>query len=368
MKSAVYFIDLRATAGKSFVDKLGRLVETAGLSDTIKKRDLVAVKLHFGERGNTAFIRPVFIRKIVENIKDLGGMPFLTDSNTLYAGTRSDAPRHLLTAYQNGFVFSVINAPIVIADGLRGKSETRVTINQKRFKTVYIGSEIARADALVSVAHFKGHELAGFGGTIKNIGMGCASRKGKLAQHSTVSPKVKKKKCVGCGECIPHCSQRAIFFVDGKAMIRRDKCIGCGECILICPNRAIEIRWNQTIPIFSENLIEYSMGVLKKKKGRTLFLNFLTDISPACDCMSLNDAPIVRNIGVVASKDPVAIDQVSVDLVNREPVLAGSALSTNMQPGEDKFRGLYPKVDWQIQLDYAETLGLGTRKYELLTI
>ena len=368
MKSAVYFIDLRATTGKSFVEKLGKLVDVAGLSDTIKKRDLVAVKLHFGELGNTAFIRPIFIRKIVDTIKDFGGIPFLTDTNMLYAGTRSNAPSHLSTAYQNGFAFSVVNAPIVIADGLRGKSETRVTINQRRFKTVYIGSEIAKADALVSVAHFTGHELSGFGGTIKNIGMGCASRKGKLAQHSTVSPKVKKKKCAGCGDCIPHCSQRAIFFVDDKAVIRNDKCIGCAECILICPNNAIKIRWNQTIPIFLENMIEYTMGALKKKAGRTLFLNFLTDISPACDCKPHNDAPFVRNIGVVASKDPVAIDQVSVDLVNQEPALAESAFNTNIKPGEDKFRKIYPKVDWQIQLDYAETLGLGTRKYELLTI
>lgn len=210
MKSNVYFIDLRATPKENLVAKIARLMNTAGLSEKIKERDLVAVKLHFGELGNTAFIRPVFLRKIVETIKDVGGFPYLTDANTLYAGTRSDSPRHLTTAIQNGFAYAVVDAPIIIADGLRGKNETAVKINQKHFKKVYISSDIVETDALISVAHFKGHELSGFGGTIKNLGMGCASRRGKLEQHSTVAPKVNTKKCVGCGDCISHCSQQAL--------------------------------------------------------------------------------------------------------------------------------------------------------------
>lgn len=368
MKSTVYFIDLRATFKENFLGKLGRLLETTGLSETMKARDLVAVKLHFGELGNTTFIRPVFLRKIVETIKNIGGMPFLTDANTLYSGTRSDAPSHIKTAIQNGFSYPVVEAPLIIADGLRGKSEFPVIINQKHFKTVYIASEIVQADSLLSVAHFKGHELAGFGGTIKNLGMGCASRKGKLAQHSSVSPKVIKKKCIGCGECADHCSQNAISIVEEKAEINPEKCIGCSECILICSKRAIQIQWNQSIPLFLENMVEYTMGVLQGKPGKTLFVNFITDITPACDCLPLNDAPIVRDIGVVASKDPVAIDQASVDLVNQEEALPGSCLTTNTKPGEDKFKGVYPKVDWTIQLDYGESLGLGNRSYELVKI
>lgn len=364
MKNKVYFIDLRATPKENLVGKLGRLVDIAGLSETIKERELVAVKLHFGELGNTAFIRPLFIRKIVESIKGVGGFPFLTDANTLYSGTRSDSPRHLTTAIQNGFAYSVVDAPLIIADGLRGKSETAVTVNQKRFKRVYIGTDIVEADALISVAHFKGHELSGFGGTIKNLGMGCASRKGKLAQHSTVGPKVIEKKCVGCGECISHCSQNALALVDEKAVLDSKKCIGCGECILVCPNEAIQIQWDQAIPVFLENMVEYTMGVLKGKEDKTLFLNFITNVSPACDCYGYNDAPIVRDIGIVASKDPVAIDQASVDLVNSEQALPDSCLKTNMASGEDKFRGVYPNVDWTIQLDYAENLGLGSRSYE----
>ena len=365
MKSNVYFIDLRATAKENLVAKLARLLDTAGLSQTIKQRDLVAVKLHFGEQGNTAFIRPVFIRKIVESIKNIGAVPFLTDANTLYAGTRSDSVHHLSTAIQNGFAYAVVDAPIVIADGLRGKSETAVTVNQKNFKKVYIGSDIMEADALISVAHFKGHELSGFGGAIKNVGMGCASRRGKLAQHSTVAPEVIEEKCVGCGDCMEHCSQNALSLEKEKAVLDAKKCIGCGECIIICPNDAIQIQWDQDIPVFLENMVEYTMGVLKNKAGKTLFVNFITDISPACDCYGHNDAPIVRNIGIVASTDPVAIDQASVDLVNREQALPESCLTKNIEKGEDKFKGIYPNVDWTIQLDYAQSLGLGSRNYNL---
>lgn len=365
MKSPVFFMDLRATHKESFSEKISRLMDTAGLSSVLKERDLVAVKLHFGEAGNTAFIRPVYLRKIVKTIHKSGGVPFLTDANTLYAGTRGDSPHHLQTAVQNGFAYSVVEAPIIIADGLRGKNESGVEIKGNRFQRVYIGSEIIESDALVSVAHFKGHDLSGFGGTIKNLGMGCASRKGKLAQHSGLSPKIKRKQCIACEDCIGHCSQSAIFLKDEKAVIDSERCIGCGECILICPQGAIQIQWSVSVPIFMENLVEYTMGVLKNKSGKTLFLNFITDVSPGCDCWGYNDAPLVRNIGVVTSKDPVAIDQASVDLVNAEPALPNTCLTTNTGPGEDKFGGVYPEVNWEYQLEYAEQMGLGSRKYSL---
>lgn len=365
-KSNVWFIDFRATSKENIPAKLERLIETAGLQEVVQDRDLTAVKIHFGERGNTAFIRPVYVRRIIETIKKTGASPFLTDTNTLYAGTRSDAPSHLKTAIQNGFAYSVVEAPIVIADGLRGRSDIAVEINGDRFSEVYIGTEIVQADALVSVAHFKGHELAGFGGSIKNLAMGCASRRGKMAQHSTVSPKVKRKTCVGCAECVPHCPREAISIdEEDKAVIDSEKCIGCGECILICPQEAIQIRWNQTIPIFLENIAEYAYGAVQGKTGKCLFVNFITNVSPACDCLDHNDTPIVRDIGILASTDPVAIDQASVDLVNNETALPGTSLTTNMMSGEDKFKGLHPNVDWEIQLAHAEKLGMGNRSYEL---
>jgi uncharacterized protein len=365
MKSIVYFADLRTTHKENLVNKVGRLAQAAGLASAVKPRDLVAVKLHFGETGNTAFIRSVFIRKMVQLIKAEGAIPFLTDANTLYVGTRSDAPSHLLTALQNGFSFASVDAPIIIADGLRGKSEVAVEIGQKNFHHVYIGAEIARADAIISMAHFKGHELSGFGGTLKNLGMGCASRKGKLAQHSNLSPAIKRKKCIGCGDCVAHCSQKALAVVEKKAIMDTKKCIGCGECVLICDHEAIQIQWNQAIPVFMENIVEYTLGALKGKAGKTLFVNFITDVSPACDCYAHNDAPIVRNIGMVASRDPVAIDQASADLVNQETAMPGSCLTRNTAPGEDKFRGLYPEIDWPYQLEYAEKIGLGSRDYTL---
>ncbi len=372
MKSKVYFTDLRAKYKESFIDKLEKLVKRAGMGRTVKKRDLVAVSLHFGELGNTAFIRPVYIRRLVNAIKKNGGTPFLTDANTLYAGTRGDSVHHLKTAIENGFAYPVVGAPLIIADGLRGKSETAVTINRSRFKDVYIGSEIVHADALVSVAHFKCHELSGFGGTIKNLGMGCASRKGKMEQHADVSPKVKNKSCVGCGMCAAHCAHKAIALIDingkKKAKIDSKKCVGCGECILICPTESVQVQWKQDVPAFMEKMVEYTLGVLKGKKGKSLFINFITDVSPACDCLPYNDAPIVRNIGVVASKDPVAIDQASVDLVNAETALPGSCLKTHTKPGEDKFKAIFPKIDWPLQLDYAEKLKLGRREYDLVTV
>jgi len=367
-KSKVFFIDFRATYKENLMRKIDRLLDAAGLSQAVKARDLVAIKLHFGELGNSAFIRPVFIRNIVASVKAIGGIPFLTDSNTLYAGTRSNAPSHIITAIQNGFAYPVTDAPIIIADGLRGKNETIVKIRQKHFEQVYIGSDIVHADCLLSIGHFKCHPLTGFAGSLKNIGMGCASRKGKLQQHSKVNPKVKRKKCKGCGECTTHCSQNAITLTDKKAFIHPEKCIGCGECILICANDAVQIQWNPTIPLFMERMMEYALGALTGKVGRSLFLNFITDVSPACDCEPYNDAPIVRNIGILASTDPVAIDQASVDLVNEEHALPGSCLKTHLESGEDKFKGLYPKADWEIQMNYAETLGVGNRRYELLPI
>ncbi len=368
MSSQVYFIDFRADVQKNIMFKLRGLLDAAGLDRVVAARDLTAVKVHFGELGNAAFIRPIYLRNIVAAVKQAGGVPFLTDANTLYAGTRSDAPHHLTTAIQNGFAYAVVEAPLVIADGLRGKSEAAVNVNGKHFESVYVGREIAQADAFISVAHFKGHELSGFGGAIKNTGMGCASRKGKLAMHSTVSPQVKAENCIACEECVDHCSQYALAIADEKAVVDEDKCIGCGECILICPNAAIEIKWDQEIPSFLEGLVEYTAGVLKNKAGKTLFVNFITDVSPACDCYPANDAPIVKNIGIAASRDPVALDQASVDLINAQPALAGTKLSVNTEPGGDKFKGLYPNVDWPIQLEYAEEIGLGSRTYEIVQL
>lgn len=374
MKSYVFFSDLRVSSERTLFDKLDILLDRVEIKRKIREKDLVAVKLHFGEKGNTAYIRPIFLRRIVDRIKKLKGKPFLTDTNTLYIGSRSEAISHLTTAYQNGFSYEVVDAPIIIADGLRGNSQVKVRIDRPIFKTVSIAHEIYMADAILSVAHFKGHELTGFGGTIKNLGMGCASREGKLSQHSNISPQVKGKICKGCEICLDWCPSGAISMVSHQsgskviASIDATKCIGCGECILVCLAGAIQIQWNETIPIFQKKIVEYAYGAIQRKKEKIICLNFLTQISPACDCYGFSDTPIVKDIGILASEDPVAIDQASVDLVNNEEGNQSSKLPTNWGKGEDKFRALYPEVDWSIQLSYAEEIGLGSRQYELIRI
>ncbi|MFB0532413.1 MAG: DUF362 domain-containing protein [Desulfatiglandales bacterium] len=366
--SKVFFSDFRATAKENILVKLPRLLHEVGIDKKAGSHNLVAIKLHFGEKGNTGFIRPIFIRRIVERIKELDGLPFLTDTNTLYRGSRSNSVSHIVTAIENGFAYAVVNAPIIIADGLRGSSSAQVRIDQKNFKLVDIGKEIAEADVLISVAHFTGHELTGFGGAIKNIGMGCASRHGKLRQHSDLSPKIHKKKCIGCGDCVAHCGQGAISIREQSAIIDLERCIGCGECIIICPHSAIKVQWSRDIANFQRKMVEYAFGVLKEKEGKAFFINFLIQISPLCDCNRYTDASIVPDIGIMASIDPVAIDQASADMVNQQTVLQGSSLTINTRSGEDKFRGLYPDIDWGFQLDYAQKIGLGTRNYELIKV
>jgi len=355
MQSTVWFTDLSARPGKSLLDKTGNLLRAAGLSETIGPGDLTAVKLHFGEKGNTAFLRPIFVRKVVEEITAAGGKPFLTDTNTLYLGGRSNAVDHLRTAITNGFAYAVADAPIVIADGLRGESAVPVPVEGRIFREVSIGAGIVNADAMVVLTHFKGHELSGFGGAIKNLGMGCASRAGKLAQHSTVSPFVDPADCTGCETCIAHCPSGAISVLSAKAQIDPKACIGCADCIVVCPEHTVKIDWNEAAPTVQKKMVEHALGALKGKRDSTLFLTFVTQISPFCDCYGNSDRPISPDVGILASGDPVAIDQASADLVIRAA-------------GSDPFRKTHPSIDWTTQLSYGEELGLGSRKYELATL
>jgi len=368
MKSPVFFANLRSTIYRNLTNKINRLLDKTDVSSLIGTNDLVAIKMHFGEKGNTAFIPPIFIRDIIEKIYTCGGKPFLTDANTLYRGERAEAVSHLKIALTHGFNLTTVAAPVIIADGLRGNDTAKIKIDRKHFSEVLIASGIIQSDVLIGVAHFKGHELTGFGGALKNLGMGCASREGKLKQHSNLSPQVKKKVCIACGKCIEWCPADAIQMVHDKSTIDTEKCIGCAECITICPQGAIVIKWDEIIEIFQEKMVEYVFGIMKIKRERSLFINFLINISPACDCYGHADRPIVPDIGILASRDPVAIDQASVDLVNDELGLTDSALKSNHEKGRDKIRGIYPKVDWEIQLNYAQKLGIGSRDYELIKI
>ncbi|MCX7990628.1 MAG: DUF362 domain-containing protein [Proteobacteria bacterium] len=365
-KSTVYFANLRTKIGRNLLDKVSILLDKLSIGHIFKEQELIAVKIHFGEKGNLSYIRPNFVRIVVDELKKLKTKPFVTDCNTLYRGTRADSVSHIETAITNGFDYSVVNAPIIIADGLTGGSARKIEVGLEIFKTVSIGAEIARAEGLVVMSHFKCHELTGFGGALKNLGMGCASREGKLAQHSNISPAIKRKNCIGCGLCVKNCAHNAITMVDKKAQINEKTCVGCAECILVCPKGAIVINWNEQVPILQKKMVEYAFGAQKDKKA--VYLNFLTQISPACDCYGHNDYPITRDIGILASTDPVAIDKASVDLVNQELGHNNSALKSGFNKNEDKFRGVYPEIDWTVQLDYAQKIGLGNIDYELLSI
>ncbi len=363
----VIFSDLRADHKRSMLDKVEQLLLEAGIESRISKGDLVAVKLHFGELGNTSFIRPIYVRRVVELIKRLGAKPFITDTNTLYAGTRSDAVSHIDTAIANGFTYSCVGAPLVIADGLIGNAKVDVPVNGDHFDSVHIAAEVAHADAVIALTHFKFHELAGMGGSIKNIAMGCSARAGKLAMHSGVSPKITAKKCIACGDCVGHCAHQAIS-IDKKASIDPERCVGCGECIIICPVKAIQIQWTQGPKDMQEKMAEYTAGALKGKEQKSLFVNFITQVSPACDCYGHSDAPVVADIGIACSTDPVAVDQCSVEMVNAAKGREDSALKSNHAPGEDKVKGVYPHIDWDVQLDCSVKLGLGSRSYNLRRI
>ena len=352
--SSVWFTDMSAKPGASLLDKTSAVIRAAGLEKAVREGALTAVKLHFGEKGNTAFIRPIFLRRIVEEIVSLKAKPFLTDTNTLYVGSRSNLVDHLQTAIANGFAHSVVGAPLVIADGLRGESIVRLP-GGKECPEVMIGAEIARADAMVVVSHFKGHEITGFGATLKNLGMGCAARSGKLAQHSTVGPVVQPDGCNGCSACMAHCPVDAIKPVSGKAFISPDVCIGCADCMVVCPNQAIHVNWNEVSPLVQRKMVDHALGAVYGKKGSLLFISFVMQVSPLCDCYGFSDRAIAPDLGILASTDPVALDQACMDLIIKEM-------------GRDPISETHPTVDWTIQLAYAEEVNLGTRNYELNTL
>ena len=365
MASKVYFTDMRTRHGLNLLDKLEKLFDSAGFAEIIAPKELVALKIHFGEKGNTSYVRPQFIRKVVDKIKERGGRPFLTDANTLYAGSRSNAADHLITAVENGFAYAVVNAPLIIADGLTGKDYQTVQVNLKHFKEVRISSAVYHADALLAISHFKGHEATGFGGVIKNIGMGSGCRSGKQQMHSDVLPVVREKKCLACGKCAKWCPAGAITIVE-RAVIDHKKCYGCGECTVTCNHGAIGINWKTEKDVLQEKIVEYAYGVLKDKKNKAGFITFIMDVTPDCDCCGFSDAPIIKDVGILASRDPVALDQACIDLANRQEGLSDSRLRD--RKASDKFRDIYPGIDWNVQLAYSEAIGLGTRDYELVSV
>ena len=372
-QAKVYYTDLRAKLGTNLLQKLEKLIRTAGIGDIDMEKKLVAIKIHFGEPGNLSYLRPNYAKVVADVVKSLGGVPFLTDCNTLYPGRRKNALEHIDAAYENGFSPFSTGCNVIIADGLRGNDDVEVPVQGGEYvQAAKIGRAIMDADVFLSLSHFKGHEVAGFGGAIKNIGMGCGSRRGKMEQHNDGKPKVRAKRCVGCRQCAKQCAQDAISYgEDKKAVIDPDKCVGCGRCIGACNFDAIRTRDDIANALLNRKMAEYAKAVVD---GRPHFhISLVIDVSPYCDCHGENDMAILPDVGMFASFDPVALDQACVDACLKQQPIPGSLLDERMHAEDfvdhhDHFVNTTPESEWESCLEHAEKIGLGTRKYELIKV
>ena len=371
--SKVFFTSMRTKIDESLLVKMDRLILKAGIESIDFKKKFAAIKIHFGEPGNLSFLRPNFAKVVVDKIKLLGGMPFLTDCNTLYVGRRNHALVHLDAAAENGYTPLSTGCQNIIADGIRGTDDVDVPVNGGSCCTVaHIGRAIMDADIVVSLNHFKGHELTGFGGALKNIGMGSGSRAGKMAMHSDGKPQVDSSRCIGCKICPRFCAHGAINFSEGKAIIDHGTCTGCGRCIGACSKNAIENNAGSSNELLNHKIVEYAKAVLE---GRPHFhISVVNQVSPFCDCHSNNDAAVIPDIGIFASFDPVALDKACIDAVNAAVAIQSSVISERCRShrdaagNEDHFTNIHPSTDWRDQIQYAEKLSLGIGKYELITV
>ena len=388
----VYYTNLRTYGRESQLDKLKRLIRKAGIGQIDFENKFVAIKIHFGELGNLSFLRPNYARAVADVVKELGGRPFLTDCNTLYVGSRKNALEHIDCAYQNGFTPYATGCQVIIADGLKGTDETLVPVkNGEYVKEAKIGHALMDADIVISLTHFKGHEQAGFGGCMKNLGMGGGSRAGKMEQHSSGKPGVDHGKCIGCRACERICAHGAISFVatrerelkGGKvvtvpvATIDDGRCVGCGRCIGACNQDAIRPGSGSAVDELNCKIAEYTQAVVQDRPN--FHISIAMDISPNCDCHAENDTPIVPDLGMFASFDPVAIDQAAIDMALSAPTLPNSELTDMRAKLEaeggvpercqhDHFNLTHPDTNWRSMIEHAEKIGLGTSHYELIEV
>ena len=355
MSSKVYFAPVKdGDSLEKVAESAIKLFDKAGFASIISASSLVAIKQHVGEGQNTTHIDPTITKAIISKVKSLGAKPFLTDSNTLYRGRRTNAVDHLILAAEHGFTQENIGAPIIIADGLIGIEQVSVEINKKHFREVFVSSAGYHANSIIALTHVTGHPISGLGGTIKNFAMGLASRSGKLQQHSNMLPRVKESDCIACGTCEEWCPADAIT-VDKFAVIDKDKCIGCGECMAICPSQAIEAPWGESSDNMQEKMAEYTLGIVKNKKGRIGCISFITNVTKGCDCYGTVQEKEIPDIGILASNDPIALDTASADVMLKKL-------------GKDTFKEFYSNIDYRIQMRHGQEIGLGSMEYELVEI
>ena len=372
-KSKVYFTDFRTKAhGAGLPKKLQKLIRKAGIVEIDMDGKFVAIKIHFGELGNISYLRPNYARAVVDVVKELGGKPFLTDCNTMYPGSRKNALEHLYCAWENGFTPLTVGCPILIGDGLKGTDDIEVpVVGGEYVKAAKIGRAVMDADIFISLSHFKGHEMTGFGGAIKNIGMGCGSRAGKTEQHSGGQPRISEKRCRGCKLCMAQCANGGLEFdVETRKMkVNYTNCVGCGRCLGACNFDAISFENEQAPTMLNRRMAEYAKAVVD---GRPQFhISIVVDISPNCDCHAENDAPILPDIGMFASADALALDQACADACLAATPLPGSQLYDHIHAEgfcdhHDHFKNSTPESEWRSCLEHAEKIGLGSRDYELI--
>ena len=366
-KSDVYFTNMSTELQDSLLDKFGRLIDAAGIGKIEMANNFVAIKTHFGELGNLAFLRPNYSKVIADRVYAQGGIPFLTDCSTLYAGKRKNAVEHLNTANLNGFSTVSTGCQIIIGDGLKGTDDVEIPINGEYVKSAKIGRAIYDADIIITLNHFKCHELTGIGGAVKNVGMGCASKRGKMEMHSPGKPTVSEKKCRSCKRCLEVCAHSAIS-IEEKASIDHDRCVGCGRCIGMCPFDAINVEMDEANDIICFKIVEFAAALLAEKPS--FHVSVIADVSPFCDCHKENDLPVIPNVGMLASFDPVALDKACADLAQKQPMIAGSRLHINSEgkKPDDIFKCTHPSTDWKATIVHAEKMGLGSSKYKLIEI
>ena len=374
-RSKVYFTNFRTQAfGDGLPTKLKKMIKKAGIGDIDMDGKFVAIKMHFGELGNISYLRPNYAKAVADVVKELGGKPFLTDCNTMYPGSRKNALEHLECAWENGFTPLTVGCPVIIGDGLKGTDDIEVPVEGGEYvKAAKIGRAVMDADVFISLTHFKGHEMTGFGGAIKNIGMGCGSRAGKTEQHRFGTPHITAEVCRGCKRCQRECANGGLVFDEAakKMTVDTEHCVGCGRCLGACNFDAIAFNNENANEVLNCKMAEYTKAVVD---GRPSFhISLIVDVSPNCDCHGENDAPILPNIGMFASFDPLALDQACVDACLAAIPLPNSQLAENMKKADfvdhhDHFRNSTPESEWRSCLDHAEKIGLGSRSYELIEV
>ena len=329
-----------------FSNKIDNLIE---ICDFKRLGSNVAIKTHFGEKGCTTHVSPKLIKLFYDKVIELKKSAVLVECNVLYRGSRTNSKDHIETAIHHGFDF----APIDILDGQKGSEYFSQPIDFGILKEARIGKGLLKYDSMIVISHFKGHEMVGYGGALKNIGMGLGSRSGKLAMHSNVEPIVNLSKCVGCGVCVNNCDFGAISLDDKRAIIDPKKCKGCAMCIAVCPKKAITVPWRgSTSKQLAQKIVEYAGAVVKKiGSKKMIYINVLENITPLCDCVGIAQKKLIPDIGFLLSYDPVAIDQASLDLANKYAEF-----------------GVVSKQDKSIQVDYGNEIGIGSNKYELINI